>query len=275
MLAIGSQRFNATNCESATKARSVRFGLGRAQKINHNLDLPGGAPRRGRRPTLHRAHLEGILWILRTGAPWRDLPAAFGPWPSVYSSFRRWAVRGLWPTLLQAIGAKESDREYLMIDSTSVRVHPHAAGPVGGQLAHAMGRSRAGLSTKLHFAGDALGYPLGFVVTAAPIADYHQAKPLLRRFLRPGAYAILDKGYDGDCIRQCVSQLGGNAVIALNSARSHKPPFDEHLYRERHRIENMFARLKGFRRIATRYEKTLRAFTAMLALACICLWIRS
>lgn len=137
-----------------------------------------------------------------------------------------------------------------------------------------MDRSRAGLSTKLHFASDALGSPLGFIVTAAPVADYHQAKPLLRRFLKPGSLAVLDKGYDGDCIREYVSQLGGVAVIAVNSARSQKPAFDQHVYRERHLIENLFARLKSFRRIATRYEKNLCCCTAMASLACVCLWLR-
>jgi transposase len=137
-----------------------------------------------------------------------------------------------------------------------------------------MDRSRAGLSTKIHFACDALGLPLGFIVTAAPVADYHQAKPLLQRFVTPGSYVILDKGYDGDSVRECVSQLGGIAVIALNKARAAKPPFDQHLYRERHRIENMFAALKTFRRFATRYEKTLHHFSAITSIACICLWLR-
>lgn len=213
-----------------------------------------------------------MFWILRTGAPWRDLPVQFGRWQTVYSSFRRWSIRGLWPRLLEYLSV-DADREYLLIDSTSVRVHPDAAGPVGGQLAHAMERSRAGLSTKLHFASDALGYPLGFIATAATVHDYHQAKPLLRRFLQPGSVAILDKGYDGDCLRECVSQLGGVAVIAVNKARSQKPHFDEHLYRHRHRIENMFARLKSFRRVATRYDKTIQSFCANVHLACIFLWL--
>ena len=71
-----------------------------------------------------------------------------------------------------------------------------------------------------------------------------------------------------------MNQLGGVAVIAVNSSRSQKPAFDEHLYRERHRIENLFARLKAFRRIATRYEKLHATFAAMLSLACLLIWIK-
>lgn len=138
-----------------------------------------------------------------------------------------------------------------------------------------MARSRASLSTKVHLACDSLGGPLGFILTGANVPDCDQAKPLLRSHLRPGASAILDKGYDSDTNRAYVNQLGGVAVIALNSSRSAKPPFDQLLYRERHRIENLFARLKSFRRISTRYEKLQLHFAAMLSLACLLLWLRS
>ncbi len=211
---------------------------------------------------------------MRTGAPWRDLPAGFGPWQSVYSAFRRWSGNNLWPTLLVQLSARHRDDEYLMIDSTSSRVHQHAAGPVGGQLAHAMGRSKASLSTKIHLACDALGYPLGFILTGANVSDFDQCQPLLKSHLKPHSFALMDKGYDSDAIRAYVNQLGGVAVIAVNASRAQKPAFDEHLYRERHRIENLFARLKAFRRIATRYEKLRSTFAAMVTLACLLIWLK-
>jgi len=217
--------------------------------------------------------MEAILWVLRTGVGWRDLPAAFGPWQSVYSCFRTWTRNGLWAAVQTALSAAARDDEYLLIDSTAVRVHAHGAGPAGGQLAQAMGRSKASLSTKIHLACDALGYPLGFILTGANVSDFDQAKPLLRSHLRPGTQAIMDKGYDSDAIRAYVNQLGGVAVIAIHPRRTMQPPFDEHLYRERHRIENLFARLKAFRRIATRYEKLHTCFAAMVSLACILVWL--
>jgi len=99
-------------------------------------------------------------------------------------------------------------------------------------------------------------------------------KPLLERYLQKGSFAIMDKGYDGDSNRCLIRKLGGIAVIACNAARASMPAFDPHLYRERHRIENSFARLKGFRRIATRFDKLLRSFGAMVCLACVVLWLR-
>ena len=248
--------------------------MGRAKKINGHRSNLSGPRRRGRKCSNERLRIEAILWVLRAGAPWRDLPPVFGPWKSVYTSFRRWTKSGLWEALLIAVSAPGRDEEYLMIDSTSSRVHQHASGPVGGQLAQAMGRSKASLSTKMHFACDALGYPLGFIITGANVSDFDQAKPLIKAYLQAGSHVIMDKGYDSDAIRAYVNQLGGVAVIALHPSRSQKPAFDEHLYRERHRIENLFARLKHYRRIATRYEKLHATFAAMLSLACILVWIK-
>ena len=218
--------------------------------------------------------MEAILWVLRTGVGWRDLPATFGPWQTVYTSFRAWMRSGLWQAIHARLSRPARDDEHLLIDSTAVRIHAHGAGPAGGQLAQAMGRSRASLSTKIHLACDALGYPLGFIVTGANVSDYDQCLPLLRAHLRPQARVIMDKGYDSDAIRAYVNQHGGVAVIAVNASRAKKPPFDEHLYRERHRIENLFARLKSFRRIATRYEKLRSTFAAMVTLACILVWLK-
>lgn len=173
-----------------------------------------------------------------------------------------------------ALRERHRDDEYLLIDSTCSRVHHHGCNPVGGQLAHAMGRSKASLSTKIHVASDALGYPLGFILTAATVADYDQCKPLLKAHLRQNSFAIMDKGYDSDAIRECVNQHRGIAVIAANASRAIKPAFDQHLYRDRHRIENLFARLKTFRRIATRYDKLVCSFAAMLSIACLLIWLK-
>jgi hypothetical protein len=81
-----------------------------------------------------------------------------------------------------------------MIDSTAMRVHAHGSIPAGGQIAQAMARSRSSISTKIHMACDALGYPLGFILTGANVSDCDQAKPLLNKFLKHGCNAIMDRG---------------------------------------------------------------------------------
>ncbi len=88
---------------------------------------------KGRPPKSHRMMLNGILWILRTGAPWRDLPSYYGPWSSVYSRFRRWSKAGLWDEIFAHI-SKNNNNECNMIDSTAVKAHQHAAGAKDGQF---------------------------------------------------------------------------------------------------------------------------------------------
>jgi putative transposase len=79
----------------------------------------------------NRLFVEGVLWIARTGSPWRDLPAAFGAWNSVFRRFRRWSTKGVWDRIFVAM-ADDPDFEYLIIDSTIIRAHQHAAGAKKG-----------------------------------------------------------------------------------------------------------------------------------------------
>jgi transposase len=92
--------------------------------------LPERSARGGRRAKPHRPVIEAILWILRTGAPWRDLPRAYGPWKSVYTRFRRWTLSGVWPRILAALSAQRDDESFL-VDATIVRAHQDASGGAG------------------------------------------------------------------------------------------------------------------------------------------------
>ncbi|SNR44481.1 Transposase [Puniceibacterium sediminis] len=87
----------------------------------------------GRKPTNHRLVLDGIFWIARTGAPWRDLPEEFGKWSSVYRQFRRWTLAGLWEEIMDALNHCGAVTDALqMIDGTVIRAHHQAAGAKGG-----------------------------------------------------------------------------------------------------------------------------------------------
>jgi transposase len=79
----------------------------------------------------NRMFVEGVLWIARTGCPWRDLPAEFGAWNSVFVRFSRWSRGGVWHRIFTAL-SDDPDFEYAIIDSTIVRAHQHAAGAKGG-----------------------------------------------------------------------------------------------------------------------------------------------
>ena len=113
------------------------------EKISDNL--PGRAGSVGRPAENNRRFINGVLWILRTGAPWRDLPSCYGHWNHVHRRFCRWRDSGTWESLL-SIAIDEPDLEWLMIDASHVKVHPHAAGALGGN--EDMGRTKGGLTQR-------------------------------------------------------------------------------------------------------------------------------
>jgi transposase len=100
--------------------------------IKHHL--PGKRSDPGRTAKDNRRFVDGVLWLARTGAPWRDLPERYGRWNSAFQRYSRWSKRGVWQRILEAFGGDE-DLEHLLLDSTTVRAHQHAAGAKGGEIA--------------------------------------------------------------------------------------------------------------------------------------------
>ena len=109
----------------------ARLSLTDAQWARMALLVPGKAGDPGATGRDNRLFVEAVLWIARTGAPWRDLPAELGNWNSVWRRFARWAARGVWERLFAAM-ADDPDFEYVIVDATIVRAHQHSAGAKGG-----------------------------------------------------------------------------------------------------------------------------------------------
>ena len=220
----------------------------------------------------NRMFVEGVLWIVRTGSPWRDLPEVFGAWNSVFRRFSRWSQKGVWRRIFEAL-SDDPDFEYLIVDSTIVRAHQHAAGAKKGEPEdRAIGRGRGGLSTKIHMAVRGLGCPVRFRLTAGHRGDAPQAGPLVEGLA--AEVVMADAAYDADHFRKAIADKGALAVIPNNPSRALKHPVDEHLYAQRHLVECCFSKLKQFRRVATRFEKTARNYLAVITLAAIVLWLR-
>jgi putative transposase len=93
----------------------------------------GRPDQRGSTGRDNRMFVEGVLWVVRTGSPWRDLPEVFGDWNSVFRRFSRWSRKGVWWRIFEAM-SDDPDFEYLIVDSTIVRAHQHAAGAKKGGL---------------------------------------------------------------------------------------------------------------------------------------------
>jgi putative transposase len=98
-----------------------------------SLYLPGKKGDPGRTGENNRRFLNAVIWLARTGAPWRDLPERFGKWNSIFQRYNRWCKRGVWERVFEILG-EEPDLEHLLLDSTIVRAHQHAAGAKGGKM---------------------------------------------------------------------------------------------------------------------------------------------
>ncbi|WP_122320865.1 MULTISPECIES: IS5 family transposase [Pseudomonas syringae group genomosp. 2] len=247
-----------------------------------------GRPRRD-----DRQMLDGIFWILCSGAKWRDLPERFGSWKTVYQRFRQWRDNGKFEQVLRHLHLRLREDGFIdldtwMVDSTSIRASRAAsgAGKKGGPQEpqhHCLGRSRGGLTTKIHLACDSHGIPLAIMLSPGEQADSRYFMPLLDQISLPGSrgrprkrcrYVLADKGYDSQVIRQYCDRYGMQPVIPLR--KMHRKPrpglprlFDRPQYKKRNVIERVFSWLKEKRRIFMRYDKLASSFKAMVTLACI------
>jgi transposase len=265
---------------------------------------PERPPKAGRPWTSHRQATGGILYILATGSPWRDLPRRYGPFSTVHDHFRRWQKDGTWQKILDTLQARSRklgriDFDFGAFDGSSVRAHKAAAGaekkdergkplsPEESQQKQALGVSRGGWGTKIHVLCEGQGKPVTLSVTPGQQAENTQVEVLLDKVLiggRPGPprrrFTTLagDKGYDSAAMRAALRLRRSRPVIAHRRDRQgNYPPgaagFDQQTYRRRNVVERLIGRLKEYRRIATRYEKLAESFVAMILLGFIRIWL--
>jgi transposase len=244
--------------------------------------------RPGRPWKRHRSVINGILWVLHTGAPWRDLPRpTYGPWQTVYERFNRWVKDGTWGRLLEALhvrldAAGKIDWDLFCVDGSSIRASRDAAGASSTDgtpsepADHALGRSRCGNGSKIHLVCDGTGLPMAVTVTAgqrhestqfeAVMGQVRVPRPKGRPRRRPRRLAG-DKGYSYPRIRRYLRRRRIKAVIPTRKDQVRLPSFEKATYRRRNVVERCIGWLKDRRRLATRFEKLAENFLAMVKLA--------
>lgn len=136
-----------------------------------------------------------------------------------------------------------------------------------------LGRSRGGLTTKIHALVDGQGRPIKLQLTAGEKSDIASAEGLISD-LPEGAMLLADKGYDANALREAVRNRKAWANIPPKANRRDPVCFSKHLYKARNLVERFFNRIKQFRRIATRYDKLAENFLAAVKLASIRIWLR-
>ncbi|WP_136193451.1 IS5 family transposase [Actinomyces procaprae] len=265
-------------------------------------------PVRGR-PRVYplRDMINAVRWRTRVGAPWRDVPARYGPWWRAYALYRAWQTDGVWERIESALVAQADAAGKIgwrvSVDSTTCRAHVHAAGArkdspqlvEGEPEDHALGTSRGGWSTKVHAAVDAACGMLAGVLTAGQVADCPMMIPVLDKICvqRPAGgrprtrpqMVLADKAYSSKGNRDWLRNHHIKATIPIKadqadnrrrrgSAGGRPPAFDPVAYKDRNAVERCFGQLKQNRAMATRYDKLAVRYQATTHIASIDHWLK-
>jgi len=261
------------------------------------LPSPRHHGKAGRPWLLHRTVINGILWILCTGAPWRDLPERYGKWNSVYTRFNHWRKDGTWTRVFSALLDERDaqgrlDHDLWCIDGTIVRAARAAGGArrhnrhrprldeglptqVEEPQDHALGYSRGGFSTKIHLLCDSQGTVVGIHLTAGQRHESRAFEPTMhrvylhrRRGCRRWPRRLAgDKGYSYPHIWRWLRRRHIERVIPTRKNQVRDPNFDKTEYRKRNIIERVVGWYKECRRLLTRFEKLAVNYLAFWIIA--------
>ncbi|RKK01053.1 IS5 family transposase [Pseudoroseomonas wenyumeiae] len=236
---------------------------------------------RGKTPPKElRRTISAILWRHQNGAKWRSIPDDLGPWWLAAQLFIRWAKAGVWERLLELVQQQGVALGMTFLDGTNIRAHHKAAG-AGKKGAHgterdlreALGRSRGGYGTKACVIADGRGRAIAFALAPGQAHELPLAPGLLNSLPDVPGWIVGDRGYASDAFRERIWNMG--ARPAIPPKRTDAPvACPAWIYNNRSRVENLWARLKEWRAVATRYEKTARSFLSILCLAAADDWIK-
>ena len=218
--------------------------------------------------------LNAILYVAEHGCKWRELPPRFGNWHTIYTRMNRWARAGVLDRVFAALQDQQIIRikiEALSIDSTIVKVHPDGTGALKKNGPQAIGKSRGGWTTKIHMVAADARTAITFSLSPGHRHDAPEGRQLLRTLepVESTVCMIMDRAYEGAETRQSVLELGFTPVVPPKQKRVSPWQYDRVMYRRRNEIERLFRRLKGFRRVFSRFDKLDVMFTAFIHFALI------
>src|ERR1700740_321879 len=239
------------------------------EKIRDSLPLQRGNVR-----LTNRQVLTAILYVTEQGCKWRGLPKRFGNWHTIYVRMNRWAKNGVLDQVFEKLQAEQLVRiriEAFALDSTSVKVHPDGTGALKKNGPQAIGKSRGGWTTKIHLVAANARTAIVFALPQGNAHDAPQGRALLEELgpMPDRLSLLMDKAYEDNLTRQLVLDLGMIPIVPPKSNRIEPWEYDRALYKKRNEIERLFRRLKGFRRIFSRFEKLDVIFLAFLQFAFI------
>jgi transposase len=218
--------------------------------------------------------LNAVLYVAEQGCKWRGLPQRFGRGHTVYTRMNRWSKNGVLDRVFEKLQREQIVRikiEAFALDSTSVKVHADGTGALKKNGPQSIGKSRGGWNTKVHLVAADARTAITFALSPGQAHDAPEGRELLRDLgpMPEGLPMLMDRAYEGEETRQLVLSLGMIPVVPPRSNRIEPWEYDRVLYRKRNEIERLFRRLKGLRRIFSRFEKLDVLFLGFLNFALI------
>ena len=213
--------------------------------------------------------LDAFFYRLRNAGPWRDLPAEFGPWESIYGWFRLFAREGIWARMMRMVAKPKG--KIRLVDGTHFRCHQSATNPRGGAAAQAMGATRGGRNSKIMALTDSRGMPTALKLIAGQEYEGKHVTDLLPEGTR--VLVVGDKGFDDDKLRAEIEALGHSHCFPTKANRKEKRAFSRKYYKLRYAVEHFFRRLKRWGCTATRRDKLAENFLAWVEMASVIEWL--
>ena len=218
--------------------------------------------------------INAILYVTENGCKWRALPKSYGNWHTIYVRMNRWSKNGVLKRVFEALQIENIIRikvETVCLDSTSVKVHPNGTGALKKTGKQAIGRSRGGLTTKIHMVTATDRSAVSFSLSGGEANDSPEGIALLDRTTRSPEqkYILMDSAYEGENMREKALEKGYSPVVPPKSNRKEPWEYDKDRYKQRNAIERYFLRLKRFRKIFTRYDKLDVLFCGFIYFAMI------
>lgn len=220
-----------------------------------------------------RKVISAIILVIRFGLPWRHIPEFYGNWRSIYSRFRRWSKAGIIARAFSRMAFEFSKNCIAMIDSTFSKAQRCASSLRSDGKTRELGRSRGGITTKIHLLCSAEGKPLDFFLTGGQTHDIKAAPILVKR--NDINTIIGDKAYGSKSLRKLLAERDIKACIPPKKNKKVKDEYDKKLYEKRHVIENMFSRLKDWKGIAFRGNRCAYSFHAFVSMALIFIFLNA
>jgi len=218
--------------------------------------------------------LNAILYVAEHGCKWRGLPKRFGNWHTIYTRMNRWSKSGVLDRIFEQLQHAQIVRikiEAVSLDSTMIKVHPDGTGALKKNGPQAIGKSRGGWTTKVHMVAADARTAVTFTLSPGQAHDGPEGRQLLRKLgeAKWPIHLIMDRAYEGDETRQLALELNFIPVVPPKNNRVNPWEYDRAMYKRRNEIERLFRRLKGFRRIFSRFEKLDVIFIGFILFALI------